>query len=48
MKRAHFLRMGTACGFSVKETLLAVPGEISDAWELYLRAHGMRKKREDE
>lgn len=48
MRRAHFLRMGTACGFSRKETLLASPGEISDAWELYLQAHGARKKREDD
>lgn len=48
VKRAHFLRMGMACGFSRKETLLASPGEISDAWELYLQAHGVKKKREDE
>ena len=48
MKRAHCLRMGMACGFSRKETLLASPGEISDAWELYLQAHGVKKKREDD
>ncbi len=48
MKRAHFLRMGMACGFSRKETLLASPGEVSDAWELYLQAHGVKKKRGDE
>lgn len=48
MRRAHLLRMGMACGFSQKETLLASPGEISDAWELYLQAHGVKRKREDD
>lgn len=40
--------MGMACGFSQKETLLASPGEISDAWELYLQAHGVKRKRDDD
>jgi len=46
--RAHYLRIGALCGFSRKETLLAVPGEIWDAWELYLQAHDIKRKAEDE
>ena len=48
MRRAHYLRIGTLCGFSRKETLTASPGEIGDAWELYLQAHGGKKRAEDE
>ena len=46
--RAHYLRIGALCGFSRKETLLAFPGEIGDAWELYLQAHGGRKRGAEE
>jgi len=45
--RAHHIRMGTASGLSKKEALLSTPGEIGDLWELYLRAHSI-KKEEDE
>lgn len=48
MRRAHYLRIGMLCGFSRKETLLAPPGEIWDVWELYLQAHGRKRKVEDE
>ena len=48
MTRANYLRMGALCGISRRETLLAAPGEIGDAWELYLQSHGGRKKAEDE
>lgn len=30
------------------ETLLSTPGEAGDLWELYLRDHGARKKKEDD
>lgn len=40
MTRAHYLRMGSLCGFSKRETLLSAPGEVGDQWELYLKAHG--------
>ena len=40
--------MGTASGLTKKEVLLSTPGEVGDVWELYLRAHGARKKAEPE
>ena len=40
--------MGTTGGLSKKETLLSTPGEIGDLWELYLRAHSVRKEAETE
>lgn len=43
-----FYRIGAVCGFSRREVMLSAPGEIGDAWELYLQANGARKKREDE
>ena len=48
MRLAHYLRVGMLCGFSRKETLLATPGEIWDVWDLYLQAHGRKKRAEDE
>ena len=48
MTRAVFYRIGAVCGFSRREVMLSTPGEIGDAWELYLQANGARKKREDE
>lgn len=48
MTRAHYLRMATASGISVKEALLMPPGEVSDVFELYLRARGVKKEREPE
>ena len=48
MTRAHYIRMGTVCGLTKKEVLLSAPGEIGDLWELYLQAHGIGKKTEDE
>lgn len=48
MTRVHCLRIGALCGFSRKETLTAPPGELWDAWELYLQAHGGKKRAEDE
>lgn len=44
MTRTHYIRMGTACGLSKTETLLSTPGEVGDLWELYLMAHGVKKK----
>lgn len=48
MTRAAFCRIGAVCGFSRRETLLSTPGEVGDAWELYLQANGVRKREEDE
>ena len=48
MTRAHYLRIGTACGLSKKETMLSAPGEVGDLWELYLQAHGVKKRSEAE
>ena len=48
MTRAHYVRMGVTSGLSKKETLLATPGEVGDLWELYLKAHGMKRKQGDE
>ncbi len=45
MTRAHYIRIGAACGLTRGETLLSTPGEAGDLWELYLRDHGARKKR---
>ena len=44
MTRAHYIRMGTACGLSKRDVLLSCPGEVDDLWELYLRAHGVKQK----
>lgn len=44
MTWAHYILMGTACGLSKAETLLSFPGEVGDLWELYLMAHGAKKK----
>ncbi len=44
MTRAHYIRMGAAAGLSRKDTLLSAPGEVSDLWELYLRAHGGKRQ----
>ena len=44
MTRAHYIHMGTASGLSRWETLLSTPGEVGDLWELYLMAHGAKKK----
>lgn len=46
--RAHYIRMGTACGLSMKDVLLSPPGEVDDLWELYLRAHGVKRNRDDD
>lgn len=43
MSRAHYLRMGAACGLSKRDTLLSAPGEVGDLWELYLRDHGVKR-----
>lgn len=42
--RAHYIRMGAASGLSQRDTLLSAPGEVSDLWELYLRAHGGKRQ----
>lgn len=44
MTRSHYLHMGLAAGLTKKETLLSTPGEVGDLWELYLQAHGVKKK----
>ena len=36
--------MALLCGMSKKEALLSPPGEVYDLFELYLRAHGLKKK----
>lgn len=36
--------MGTLAGLSKREALLSFPGEVFDLFELYLRAHGYKKK----
>lgn len=50
MTLAHYIRMGTASGLSKNETLFSTPGEVADQWELYLQAHGVKRKQgaEDE
>ncbi len=48
MTRAHYIRIGAACGLTRGEALLSTPGEAGDLWELYLRDHGARKKKEDD
>ena len=48
MTRAHYLRIGALCGLSAKESLLSAPGELMDQWELYLQAHGARRKIEED
>ena len=48
MTRAHYIRMGTANGLSKRDVLLSYPGEVEDLWELYLRAHGVKRKTEDD
>lgn len=48
MTRAHYIRMGTASGLTKAETLLSAPGEVGDLWELYLRAHGAKRKAGEE
>jgi len=40
--------MGTINGLSKRETMLSTPGEIFDLWELYLKAHGVGQKKEEE
>ena len=48
MTRAHYIRMATASGISVKEALLMPPGEVLDVFELYARANGLREKFNEE
>lgn len=48
-KRSHiapalFYRMGVVNGFTKKETLLSTPGELCDMWNLYAKAHGIKRK----
>lgn len=40
--------MATASGISVKEALLMEPGEVFDVFELYIRAHGVKREQEKE
>lgn len=39
--------MATVSGLSAKEALLMAPGEVYDVFELYLRAHGVKRKEVD-
>ena len=50
MTRAHYIRMGTTAGLTKKDVLFSTPGEVEDQWELYLMAHGVKRKQavEDE
>lgn len=48
MKLADYLHMGLTSGLSKKDTLLSTPGEVADLWELYLKAHGVKRKTGDE
>lgn len=36
--------MALLSGMSTKEALLSPPGEVFDLFELYLRAHGQKKR----
>lgn len=36
--------MGIAAGLSAKETYLSPPGVVADLFEVYLEAHGLKKK----
>ena len=47
MTRAHYIRMGAASGLAKRDTLFSVPGEVADLWELYLQAHGGKRKQEE-
>lgn len=48
MTRAAYVHMGTAAGLTKKEVLLSTPGEVGDLWDLYLRAHGVKRTPADE
>ena len=48
MTRAEYLREAIAAGLSLKDALLMPPGEVADLFELYLRAHGVRRRAEPE
>lgn len=48
MTRAHYIRIGAACGLTRGETLLSTPGEAGDLWELYVQAHQQKRKREED
>lgn len=47
MTRAHYLRMGTLCGLSAKETMLLPVGLVLDLWELYVMAHSVPEREVD-
>jgi len=38
--------MGTINNLSVKETMLMLPGEIYDLWELYIQVNGLKPKKD--
>ena len=44
MTRTEYLREAIAAGLTPKDALLMPPGEVADLFELYLRAHGVRRK----
>lgn len=48
MTRAHYLHIGMTAGMGKKEVLLSTPGEVADQWELYLRAHGVKRMENNE
>lgn len=42
------MRMAAAAGLSMKEAFLMAPGELYDAFELYLQSHGVKRKKSEE
>lgn len=48
LTRAHYIRMGTLAGLSARETLRSPPGLVFDLFELYLRAHTVKQKQDDD
>ena len=48
MTRAHYLRIGTLCGLSAKESLLSAHSEMMDQWEINHHAHAAKKQTESE
>lgn len=44
MTVAHYIRMGTLGGLSARETMLTMPGQVFDLFELYAKANGLKVK----
>lgn len=44
MTPAHYMQMGAIVGYDWKETMLMCPGTVFDLFELYLQAHGGKRR----